>query len=162
MKAILMALISRMIAATVLVSASVLSISSQAQDAASQPMATGYHNSGQAMAEVSGVIRDGDKLTVKVRFKTVNEGENVSKSLYTSISDEDYENDYYLLAGDKKYLLLKDSQGKPLAPASVTLFGKGPVVGVWHGVFPAPPADQKVTLYIQGVEPLGPFAVPAE
>jgi len=162
MKAILMAFLSRTVLATVLLSASALPHVANAQDTASQPLATGYHSSGQATAEVSGVVADGDKLTVKVRFINAKEGGSVSTPLYLSLSDEDYENDYYLLAGDKKYLLLKDSEGKPLAPASVSLFGTGHVVGIWHGVFPAPPKGQKVTLYIKGVEPLGPFAVPAE
>lgn len=162
MKAILMAFLSRTVLATVLLSASALPHAANAQETASQPLATGYHSSGQATAEVSGVVADGDKLTVKVRFINAKEGGSVSTSLYLSLPDEDYENDYYLLAGDKKYLLLKDSEGKPLAPASVSLFGTGHVVGVWHGVFPAPPKGQKVTLYIKGVEPLGPFAVPAE
>jgi hypothetical protein len=162
MKAILMAFLSRTLLATVLLSASALPFAALAEEAAGQPLATGYHSSGQVTAEVSGAIRDGDKLTVKVRFKNATEGDNVSSTLYSSMSDKEYENDYYLLAGDKKYLLLKDSEGKPLTPTSVSLFGKGPVVGVWHGVFPAPPKDQKVTLYIKGVEPLGPFAVPAE
>lgn len=153
---------SRLIAAAAIFSANVFSFSSLAQDAAGQQPATGYHSSGQVVAEVSGAIRDGERLTVKVRFRPAAEGQNVSTALYSKLSDENYQNDYYLVAGDKKYLLLKDSEGKPLTPSSVTLHGKGPVVGVWHGVFPAPPADQKVTLFIRGVEPLGPFAVPAE
>ena len=162
MKAIHMAFLSRTVLATILLSASALPHTASAQEAAGQPIATGYHSSGQATAEVSGVVADGDKLTVKVRFINAKENGSVSTTLYSSLSDEDYENDYYLLAGDKKYLLLKDSEGKPLTPASVSLFGTGHVVGVWHGVFPAPPKGQKVTLYIKGVEPLGPFAVPAE
>lgn len=162
MKVILMVFLSRVIAVAVLISASVFAFSSIAQEAAGQPLATGYHNSGQAMAEVSAAIRDGDRLTVKVRFKAAEEGQVVSTTLYTELTERNYQNDYYLVAGDKKYLLLKDSEGKPLAPTSVSLYGKGPVVGVWHGVFPAPPAGQKVTLFIEGVEPLGPFAVPAE
>ncbi len=162
MKAILMAFLSRTVLATVLLSASALSHAANAQEPANQPIASGYHSSCQATAEVSGVVADGDKLTVKVHFINAKEGGSVSTTLYTALSDKDYENDYYLLAGDKKYLLLKDSEGKPLAPASVSLFGNGHVVGVWHGVFPAPPKGQKVTLYIKGVEPLGPFAVPAE
>lgn len=157
-----MVFLSRSIAAAVIFSAGVFSFSSIAQDASGQPPATGYHNSGQVIAEISGAIRDGERLTVKVRFKPASEGKNVSTVLYSTLSDENYQNDYYLVAGDKKYLLLKDSEGKPLTPSSVTLGGKGPVVGVWHGVFPAPPADQKVTLFMKGVEPLGPFAVPAE
>lgn len=157
-----MVFFSRLIAVTVLFAASVLSFSSFAQDAAGKPLATGYHNSGQVIGEVSGAIRDGDRLTVKVRFKPAAEGKTVSTILYGSLSEEDYQNNYYLVAGDKKYLLLKDSENKPLSPSSVSLQGKGPVVGVWHGVFPAPPAEQKVTLFMKGVEPLGPFAVPPE
>jgi hypothetical protein len=157
-----MAFSSRVIATALLLSASVLSLPSIAQEATGKPLANGYHRSGQVIAEVSGAVRDGKQLTVKVRFKPAAEGQNVSATLYGQLTEQNYQNDYYLVAGDKKYLLLKDSEGKPLAPSSVALTGKGPVVGVWHGVFPAPPADQKVTLFIQGVEPLGPFAVPAE
>ncbi|CAM3983987.1 DUF4352 domain-containing protein [Bordetella tumbae] len=133
-----------------------------AQGAANEPLATGLISTGNAMAEVSGVIRDGDKLTIKVRFKPTQEGKSVSQVLYTGITDQTYENSFYLLSGDKKYLLLKDSKGVPLAPNAVSLRGSGPLLATWSGVFPAPPAGQKVTLYLSGVEPLGPFAVPAE
>lgn len=162
MKAINMAFLSRTVLAAALLSASTLPHIANAQATTGQPIASGYHSSGQATAEVSGVVADGDKVTVKVRFINAKEGGSVSTTLYRELSDKDYENEYYLLAGDKKYLLLKDSEGKPLAPASVSLFGTGQVVGVWHGVFPAPPKGQKVTLYIKGVEPLGPFVIPAE
>lgn len=135
---------------------------SYAQDASAAPLASGLDSTGAAIAEVSGVIRDGDRLTVKVRFKPSADGQTVSNNLYSGISDRDYERNFYLVSGDKKYLLLKDSEGVPLAPNFVNLKGKGPLVGTWNGVFPAPPAGQKATLFIVGVEPLGPFAVPAE
>jgi len=155
-----MTIISRVaLAATILLAAT---LPSPAQEVAREPLATGCASSGSAIAEVSDAIRDGDRLTVKVRFKSADDENYGAEQLYAVITDQTYEQGIYLVAGDKKDLLIKDSEGVPLAPASLNLRDGGPFRGMWSGVFPAPPAGQKVTLFLPDVEPLGPFALPAE
>ncbi|MFQ0812540.1 hypothetical protein AVM02_03970 [Brucella anthropi] len=98
-------------------------------------------------------IRRGDILTIKIRFAPVVPGK--MESIYSQITKDDYENDFYVLAGDKKYLLLTDSQDKPLTNPQLSIRNSenSPVSGTWYGRFPAPPKDiGEVSLTIRGVE----------
>ncbi|QVN22701.1 hypothetical protein JYG32_19500 [Burkholderia pyrrocinia] len=100
-------------------------------------------------------IREGDILTIKLRFKPL--VANKVEVLYSSISKSDYENGIYVLAGNKKHLLLTDSNNQPLAsPRLVLSMSKdSPNAGTWYGRFPAPPKNvTKVSLSIPGVEAL--------
>ena len=131
-----------------------------AQDGAA-PAATALTSSGIAEVELSGIIRDGDKLTLRLRMKPVEAAKRTNETVYSSISDQAWEEEFYLLSGDKKYLLLKDSAGKPLASASLMLsVNDAPLAGSWNGTFPAPPAGATATLYLPKIEPIGPFTVP--
>ncbi|PRD52510.1 hypothetical protein C5750_15105 [Phyllobacterium myrsinacearum] len=100
-------------------------------------------------------VRKDDILTIKLRFKPV--VPDKLERIYDSISKTDYENSFYLLAGNKKHLLLTDSNDKPLTdPYLVIKTTKGsPIAGSWHGRFPAPPKEvTEVSLTIPGVETL--------
>ncbi|WP_244495529.1 MULTISPECIES: hypothetical protein [unclassified Ensifer] len=126
---------------------------SQALATSKPPLATGITDSGAAEAQVTDAIRDGDILTIKIRFAPI--VPDKMESIYAQISDQDYENNFYVLAGDKKYLLLRDSQDTPLASPQLSIRNTkdSPVSGTWYGRFPAPPKDiTEVSLTIRGVE----------
>ena len=84
-----------------------------------------------------------------------------SAILPLSAETPEYYEQIYLIAGDKKYMLVRDSDGQPTAPVNVTLRGTGEVIGQWSGVFPAPPANTPVMLYLPQFSPIGPFSVPS-
>ncbi|WP_338879021.1 hypothetical protein WHX56_22150 [Achromobacter veterisilvae] len=124
-----------------------------AQADAPTPLATGMIDTGSAEGQVIEAVRNGDILSIKIRFKPIVPGK--TEMVYTSISKNDYENSFYVVAGNKKYLLLKDSNDKPLTnPKLVIRTSKeAPIAGSWQGKFPAPPKDiAEVSLTIPGVE----------
>ncbi|MBO9330682.1 hypothetical protein GHR37_16165 [Achromobacter xylosoxidans] len=98
-------------------------------------------------------VRSGDILSIKMRFKPIVPGK--TEMIYSTISQNDYENSFYVVAGNKKYLLLKDSNDKPLTNPKLMLrtAKDTPIAGSWHGKFPAPPREiTEVSLTIPGVE----------
>lgn len=128
----------------------------------SQALATGRYENGEIIAEVDGLVVDGERLTVKMALRPTEPGERVGSTvLYSSLGGATYE-EVYLISGDKKYMLVRDSNGEPLAPPSLSASGKGAMVGTWYGVFPKPPAGQDITLYMPGMEPIGPFRMTAD
>ncbi len=105
-------------------------------------------------------IRDGDKLTVTVRFRPLaRKGTSEwNDTIYDKkMSEKEWEQHFYLTSGNKKYLILKDGDGKWLAPDELILKTGA---GSWSATFPAPPAGQKAVLHMRGLEALGPFTVP--
>ena len=132
-----------------------VSAQTQTETAPATPLAVGLTNGGNAEAQVVEAVRKDDILTIKLRFKPV--VPDKLERIYDSISKTDYENSFYLLAGNKKPLLLTDSNDKPLTdPYLVIKTTKGsPIAGSWHGRFPAPPKEvTEVSLTIPGVETL--------
>lgn len=123
------------------------------------PLATSIAAGGLVEAHLVSAVRDGDNLTVKVRFQTITD-EKRSKTVYSTLSTSNWESDFYIVSGNKKYLILKDSSGVPLAPAALTLDTTNPIAASWSATFPAPPAGQTAMLHILDVEALGPFTVP--
>lgn len=106
-------------------------------------------------AQVVDAVRQGDVLTIRVRLKPVAD----KGSINTLYSEPPYES-IYVVAKDKKYMLLKDQSGKlltsPTLDGRYTAAEKGkPFVASWFGKFPAPPADVKsVSLTLPKFEPL--------
>jgi hypothetical protein len=124
-----------------------------AQADAAAPLATGMIDSGVAEGQVIEAVRSGDILSIKMRFKPIVPGK--TEMIYSTISQNDYENSFYVVAGNKKYLLLKDSNDKPLTNPKLMLrtAKDTPIAGSWHGKFPAPPKEiTEVSLTIPGVE----------
>lgn len=120
---------------------------------AAKPLATGLTETGSAEGQVVEAVRSGDILTLKVRFKPLVPGK--TEMVYSQITKNDYEDSFYVIAGNKKHLLLKDSNDKPLTnPKLVLKTSKdAPIAGAWQGKFPAPPKDiTEVSLTIPGVE----------
>lgn len=125
----------------------------QGQAAPPAPLATGLTESGTAEGQVVEAVRSGDILSIKVRFKPIVLGK--TEMIYPSITQDAYENSFYLIAGNKKHLLLKDSNDKPLAnPKLMIRTSKdAPLAGAWQGKFPAPPKEvSEVSLTMPGVE----------
>ncbi|SMG54990.1 hypothetical protein [Paraburkholderia susongensis] len=130
--------------------------SAQAQTAATTatPLAVGITAGGAAEAQVVEAVRNNDILTIKLRFKPL---ASKTESLYGAISKSDYENSFYVLAGNKKYLLLTDSNNQPLTNPRVIISASkdSPIAGTWYGRFPAPPKNiTTVSLTIPNVETL--------
>lgn len=121
----------------------------------SAPLATGMTDGGAAEAQVVEAVRTGNILTIKLRFKPLVASK--LERIYDSISKDAYQNSFYVIASNKKYLLLTDSNDVPLTnPYLVIKANKdSPIAGSWHGRFPAPPKDvTEVSLTIPGVETL--------
>ena len=101
-------------------------------------------------AELMECKRKEGVLTVKVAFR--NTGEQ-PQSVNIDTGHGKYEH-IYVTADSKKYFVLKDSEGSPLAPKYIDArLGKGEKL-LWWAKFPAPPAEvKKVNLIIQKVLP---------
>lgn len=131
------------------------SAQTQVEAASAAPLATGLTNGGAAEAQVIEAVRHGDILTIKLRFKPL--VADKLERIYDSISRDAYENSFYVLAGNKKHLLLTDNNDQPLTnPNLIIKTSKDSLIaGSWHGRFPAPPKDvTEVSLTIPGVETL--------
>ncbi len=113
-------------------------------------------NIGGLVADITQCKRKGGVLTLKVRVRNTSDSKaNIQLTDGYAAYDQ-----YYLTAGDKKYFVLRDSEGVPLA----TDVSNGyVVVGVeksasytWWAKYPAPPAD------VTSVSFYTPFAPPFE
>lgn len=113
---------------------------------AQKALATGDVNHANITAEVTECKRSEGTMTVKIRLK--NSGENTS---FYIVNGNKYDQ-HYVIAGKKKYLILRDAEKKPLAPAAnaggdVYVSIKKGGVWTWWAKFPAPPADVKKIEY---------------
>lgn len=128
----------------------------------------GRHQEGKILANIGRRMTMGDKLILEIVFVPTSDGMEMDPSasvprttVYSGLSTGVYE-EIYLLAGDKKYMLVKDAQDKPLAgPGTLSIKGTGQVIGQWNGTFPAPPANTPVLLHLPEFSPIGPFSVPS-
>jgi hypothetical protein len=119
------------------------------------PLVTGDTNTTGIVAEVTECNRKEGVLSVKVRLRnTGSAGKHVD-----IFQSRNYES-YYLSAANKKYFMLKDSEGTYLTPKADGMGGLGVDVAAggqytWWAKFPAPPAEVKaVTLYTPLAAPL--------
>ena len=109
--------------------------------------------------ELTGVTRgEGDTITIK--FKYTNSG-----SKETTIShDNAAEHVYYVDPGNKKkYLVIKDAQGKAVA-SNMQYFKLGPGASrAGWAKFPAPPAGvSKISVYLPGAPPFEGVTIAAQ
>jgi len=118
--------------------------------AAAEPLASQETNTDGIMAEVTECRRKEGVLNIRVRFKNTGDED---KQVY--VDGSGYDNTY-LTAEKKKYLVLKDSQNKPLASPTYNIGVKKGGSYVWWAKYPAPPdAVKKVTFYSQAAPPIG-------
>lgn len=110
-------------------------------------LATGDVNYAGVVAEVSECKRSEGTLTLRIRLKNTG---NTSTHFYI-VRGRQYDQ-HYVIAGKKKYLMLRDAEKKPLAPASnpvgdvrVSIQKGG--VWTWWAKFPAPPPEVKKINY---------------
>lgn len=102
------------------------------------------------VAELIECKRKEGVLTVKVRFRNTS-----NNKAYIAIDTHhgSYEG-FYISAEDKKYFVLRDSDGAPLAPKYIGENLEKSQVFLWWAKFPAPPVKvKKVNLVIPKVLP---------
>ena len=121
--------------------AAVLACSVMPVAAQSTPIATGDVNTAGVVAEVTECKRSEGALTLRIRLKNTGD----KNTGFWIVSSRNYD-DHSVTAGKKKYLMLRDPQKKPLAPAAdaggnVRVSLKKGGVYHWWAKFPAPPAD---------------------
>jgi len=118
-------------------------------------LGTGLIQDGRAEAQVVEASRAGGILTVRVRFQRVAAATEGNKTIYGSY--DDIRPTIYVVAGDKKYFLLTDTEGKPLTPEDLSLeiYESRPLAGAWWGKFPAPPPEvTRISLVLPEMEPI--------
>lgn len=117
------------------------------------PLQVQETNAAGVVAEFVECKRKEGVLSVKIRLRN----SSAQKVGLDVIKSRNFD-EYYVTAESKKYLVLKDSEGVPLAPAadgfgslSVSLTPGG--AWTWWAKYPAPPAEAKKINYMT---PLGP------
>lgn len=108
---------------------------------------------GLAEAQVVEASRANGVLTMRVRFQRA-QGTRGTETIYGYSGPGD---DVYVIAADKKYFLLADTEGARLASKELylKLNENTPVAATWFGKFPAPgPEVRAVSLVLPNVEPL--------
>ena len=108
------------------------------------------------VAELTDCRRKEGVLTIKVRFRnTSNKPSNLTLTHYM----KDENSRFYVTAGNKKYFILKDSEGTVLSSNSVNDSGTIEVklepgqTFLWWAKYPAPPADVKKINFMMPVTP---------
>lgn len=129
------------LAAAALVSCAAFAASEQ------KPLATGDVNHAGVTAEVTECKRSDGTLTVKIRLRNTGEKD----SSFYIVSGNRYDA-HYVTAKRKKYLMLRDAEKHPLAPAAnsggdVYVSLKKGGSWTWWAKFPAPPAEVKKIEY---------------
>ena len=111
---------------------------------------------GQFRLTVTEASRTGGVLTIKARV-TLLGGETGSRRLLHSSDNEDL----YVLAGDQKYMMLKDNEGVALAPEEFSpSFERLGGTATWWGKFPAPPPEVRaVGFYFKHFAPVENVAI---
>jgi len=108
------------------------------------------------VAEITECRRQEGVLTIKVRFRNAS---NKSSNLTLTRYMEDDNGRFYVTAGNKKYFILKDSEGAVLSSNSVSESGKIELklepgqTYLWWAKYPAPSADVKKINIMMPVTP---------
>lgn len=119
--------------------------------------------SDKAWATVRKAVRQGDVVSIELRFETDYPGYS-GETIYEKLDDGAIDNVIYLSAGDQRFPLHR-TDGKVAAPAELKLKfnynpDKNPRVGDWKAQFDAPPADAgDIMLTLPNVAPIGPITL---
>jgi hypothetical protein len=111
---------------------------------------------GQFRLAVTEASRTGGVLTIKARVTLLGGQTGGRRLLYPSDNE-----DLYVLAGDQKYMILKDNEGVALAPEDFNPnFSQLGGSATWWGKFPAPPPEVKaVGFYFKDFAPVENVAI---
>lgn len=90
------------------------------------------------VAEMIEAKRKEGVLTIKVRFRNTG-SESAWHNFETGHGDYSL---FYVTAGDQKFLVLKDTEGAPLAPKYLNVSLETGQTLTWWAKFPAPPAGE--------------------
>lgn len=106
---------------------------------------------GQFRMSVIEATRTGGVLTIKARVTLLGGETGTRRLLYPSDTK-----DLYVLAGDQKYMILKDNEGVALAPEGYEPgFSQLGGTSTWWGKFPAPAPEVKaVGFYFKDFAPV--------
>ncbi len=114
---------------------------------ASKPIQTQETNISGVVAELIECKREDGVLTVRVRYRNT-----TGKKVKLMVVNRNYDN-FYVTAGNKKYLMIRDPQKKTLSPHGDqfgqlgTNLDKGGTYQ-WWAKYPAPPAEvSKISYY---------------
>jgi hypothetical protein len=122
-----------------------------------KPLATRELDVEGVVAEVIESIRKGDMLSVRVRFRNTGTAPAKISLAGGGIS---YHVQNYIIAGDTKYEIMRDTNGNALATPRDGGGGLEPTIRpkatfMWWAKYPAPPATQKnYTLYLKVGPPI--------
>lgn len=107
-------------------------------------------------AEVIQCKRKKGVLSIKIRFVS----QNADKTSIRIDTNHGAYNDFYVMAENKKYFILKDTEGNALAPKYIdTSLAQGENY-YWWAKFPAPPAEVKeINIVIPKVLPFEDVAI---
>lgn len=107
-------------------------------------------NQGGIVADFTECRRKDGVLNLKLRLRNVS-----SKEIELTVINNFNFQEYYMMAANKKYFILKDSEGTYLAPAGQYQYPKiqpGQAY-TWWAKYPAPPPDVKKITYITPLAP---------
>ena len=118
----------------------------------SKPIQTQETNISGVVAELIECKREDGVLTVRVRYRNTTD-----KKVKLLLIDKKNFDAYYVTAGSKKYLMMRDPQKKTLSPQDGSYGGYSGRVGAdldkggayqWWAKYPAPPAEMtKISYY---------------
>jgi hypothetical protein len=110
-------------------------------------------NESGITGEITEAKRKDGVLTVKLRLRNTG-GSDADVSMTDGPASFD---NYYLTAGDKKYFVLRDSEGKAIATNDqdgyITARVKKDATYTWWAKFPAPPADVTAVSFYTPIAP---------
>lgn len=135
----------------------VLSLSGQTPAPGTKPLATQELDVEGVTAEVIESVRKGNLLTVRVRFR--NTGPKPAK-ISLAGGGTSYHTANYIVAGDTRYEIMRDTAGNVLATPRDGGGWLEPTIRpkstfAWWANYPAPPAAQKsYTLYLKVGPPI--------
>lgn len=129
----------------------------KAGNAGAKPLASRELDVEGVVAEVIESVRKGDTLTVRVRFRNTG---TASAKIMLARGGVSYHTANYIVAGDTKYEIMRDTAGNVLATPrdgggwlEPTIRPKGTFA--WWAKYPAPPTSQKsYTLYLNVGPPI--------
>ncbi|HUL72706.1 MAG TPA: hypothetical protein VLT86_06365 [Vicinamibacterales bacterium] len=105
------------------------------------------------VAEIVECKRADGVLSIKMRLRNT-----TPAAISVNVIEGKNFDHYYVIAGTKKYFVLRDSEGTPLAPA-IDIFGKVNVSvprngsWTWWAKYPAPPDTEKTISYYTPLAP---------